>query len=298
MDGASREEEAARLYGDFKLVVHDVKERARWHARSKDGTLDRNAEALQAWSKLETFGDEIEKQYHSLAYHRLWLFDWLLRRYDVRRARSVVGGGGWVARNAHVLLLIAVAMVYVARRCKLFGDLQTQWTLVCCGTAYMAVLFLLVYAFREKLQDRREAIAVATHSLIPRLAAAAVVGLLFLASSLELLLVVLDTRVWWLFGLLFAVCGYLLLEMSRRIHPLPPLRRLALHALDIAATAFAHSLTLTLLAEGVLRKLLYVSGRSHSLFGWSESFSLVVFVFSIGLVVNLIWAEQPVTEPL
>jgi hypothetical protein len=297
MDGGSREDQAAELYDDFKLVVHDVKERAKWHARSKDENLDRNAEAVQAWNKLETFGDEIEKQYHSLVYHRLWLFDWLLRRYDVRRARSVVGGGWW-ARNAHLLLLFLVMLVYVARRLGLFGNHETLLTLFCCAGTYAAVLFVLARSFKAKLPERREAFAVATHSLIPRLAAAAVVGVLFLASSLELLLVVLDTRVLWLPVLLLAVYGYIFLEMSRRVHPLPPLRRLALHALDISATALAHSFTLTLLAEGVLRKLLEIRGSSRLLFGWSESFSLVVFVFSIGLVVNLIWAEQPVTEPL
>jgi hypothetical protein len=156
------------------------------------------------------------------------------------------------------------------------------------------VLGGLARSFRGKLSDRLEALATAVHSLIPRLAGAGAVGLVILASSQELLSAVLLTQPWWLIGLLLAGYGYLLLEMARRVHPLPRLRRLALHAFDISTTALAHSLTLVLLAEGVLRKAL--GGRA--VFGWSEAASAVVFVFSIGLVVNLIWAEQPVTEPL
>ncbi len=136
---------------------------------------------------------------------------------------------------------------------------------------------------------------IATHSLIPRLAGAGAVGLVILASSQDLLNVVVTTQPWWLIGLLLTGYSYLLLEMARRVHPLPLLRRLALHALDIAATALSHSMALALLAEGALRRVLDGTGGSY---GWSAAASVVVFVFSIGLVVNLIWAEQPVTEPL
>jgi hypothetical protein len=288
-------EAAAKLYCDFKLIVHEVKGRARWQGlRSRDETLDRDAEAVRVWSELETtHGAVIEKQYHSLEYHRLWLSDWLLRRYNLRQARKVVGGEGRWARNAHFFLLTVILMIYALRHLGFLGAHQTQWTLLLCAVAYAAMLILLTGSFRKKLPDR-EAFAVATQSLIPRLAGAAAVGLLFLFSSSDLIPVLLTTKPWWLLALLIAVYGYLLLEMSRRVHPLPRLRRLALHALDISATALAHSLTLTLLAEGALRKLLHDRGP----FGWRESLSLVVFVFSIGLVVNLIWAEQPITEPL
>lgn len=286
----------ARLYTLFRFLVDDRKGRNKWQALRSGEPLDRDALVVSAWKELET-KSAIEVQYHSLEYHRLWLFDWLLRRYDVRRARSVVGGRWW-AQKAHFLLLGAVLAVFVLRRLQWLGSHQTFWSLVLCGTAYAAVLILLARSFKARLSDRLEAFAVATHSLIPRLAGAGAVGLVILASSQELLKVVIGTNWWWLLGLLLAGYGYLLLEMAHRVHPAPPLSRLLFHGTDIAATALAHSMMLALLAEGALRKVLLNNGESHSPLDWSQSLSVVVFVFSIGLVVNLIWAEQPVTEPL
>lgn len=288
----------AQLYGLFRFLVDDRKGRNKWQALRSEKQLDRDALVVSAWKELEK-KPAIEAQYHSLEYHRLWLFDWLLRRYDIRRARSVVGGGKWWVQNAHFFLLGAVVAVFVLRRWEWLGSRQTFWSLILCGTAYAAVLVLLARSFRARLSDSLEAFAVATHSLIPRLAGAGAVGLVILASSQELLNVVVDAKPGWLIALLFAGYGYLLLEMARRIHPLPRARRLALHGFDVATTALAHSMTLALLAEGGLRKVLANSpGATADPLDWSQSLSVVVFVFSIGLVVNLIWAEQPVTEPL
>lgn len=287
----------AQNYALFRLLVDDKEGRLRWQALQETNPekfWDRDSEVVEIWRRVESGcrAEDFIAGRWSVLYHHLWIFDWLLRRYDVRRARGVVGGRGWGAQNVHFLLLGAIAMIYVLRRLEKLGADQTSWTLLLCAAAYIITLLVLTHSFGKL--PAREAFGVATQSLIPRLAGAAAVGLLFLFSSSDLIPVLLATKILWLLALLLAVYGYLLLEMSRRVHPLPRLRRLALHAFDISVTALAHSLTLTLLAEGALRKLLHDRGP----FGWHESFSLAVFVFSIGLVVNLIWAEQPVTEPL
>ena len=284
---------ARRLYAFFRFLVDDSMS-PKWQALREDKKLDRDDLVVRVWRELETTHQtEVKNQYHSLEYHRLWLFDWLLRRYDIRRAREVVGGGKWWVQNAHLFLLGGVVAVLALRQLEWLGADKTWGALLFCGFAYAAVLVVLAIAFSP---DGFEAFAMATHSLIPRLAGAGAVGLVILASSGELLTAVLDTKPWWLLGLLIAGYGYLLLEMARRIHPLPRARRLILHGFDVATTAFAHSMTLALLAEGGLRRVLAdPAGKPFSL--W-QSLSVVVFVFSIGLVVNLIWAEQPVTEPL
>jgi hypothetical protein len=292
----------ARRYALFKLLVQEKEGRLRWQAlkEHEPGKFwDTDSQVVDLWKKVEADCPEkdLAAGHWSVIYHRVWLFEWLLRRYDVRRARSVVGGGRWAA-NAHLFVLAAVVAVFVVRCVGWFGAYQTQWAALLTAVAYAAALAGLTKVFHNRLPDRLEALAVATHSLIPRLAGAGAVGLLFVASSEELLPVILSTKWWWLLGLLAASYGYLLLEMARRIHPLPRLPRLLLHGADLAATGLTHSLALTLLAEGALRKVLAGNGGSYPPLGWRESVSVVVFVFSIGLVVNLIWAEQPVTEPL
>jgi hypothetical protein len=287
----------ARHYALFRLLVDDKEGRLRWQALAELDAKefrDRDSTVVEIWEQieLECPSEDFVAGHWSLLYHRLWLFNWLLRRYDVRGARKVMGGGSW-ARNAHFLLLAAVMGVFALCRLERFGAGQTPWVFFLCAGIYVSVLTALTRSF-QKLPNRPESFAVATHSLIPRLAGAAAVGLLFLASSLEMFPVILKTKPWWLLALVAAVYGYLLLEMSWRIHPFPRFGRLVLHAFDISATALAHSLTLTLLAEGALRRMLANRGP----FNLHESISLAVFVFSIGLVINLIWAEQPVTEPL
>lgn len=289
----------ARLYERFKFLVHDKKGRSKWQAlRAEDHALDRDDLVVRVWKELETAHQQaIVDEYHSLEYHRHWLFEWLLGRYDIRRSRRVVGGGAW-DQNAHFLLLAAILGAFSLRRFEGLDPHQTLFALLLCGVAYLLTLTWLTRTFHPQLSDRLEALTLATHSLVPRLAGASAVGLVILASSQELLNVVVSTNWWWLPCLFLAGYGYLLLEMARRVHPLPRLRRLALHGADIAATALAHSMTLTLLAEGALRKVLDDTGGSHGPLSWSQSLSVVVFVFTIGLVVNLIWTEQPVTEPL
>lgn len=292
----------ARPYALFKLFVEEKEGWLRWQAlkeQTPDKSWDTDAEVLKLWKTLDSDSSskELASCHWSVVYHRLWLFEWFLRRYDIRRARSVAGGEGFWAQNVHFLLLGVVAVAFALRRFELLGSHETFYSLAFCGLAYAAVLTVLALSFkvRKKLPDGLEALTVATHSLIPRLAGAGAVGLIILASSQDLLKVVVGTKPWWLIGLLLAGYGYLLLEMTRRVHPLPRLRRLTLHALDIAVTALTHSMALALLAEGALRKVLDGAGGNY---GWSAAASVVVFVFSIGLVVNLIWADQPVTEPL
>ncbi len=285
-----------RLYAIFSFLLDDDN----WLALKKSQKkLDRHALATRLWQHLES-GDHralIEQTYQSLEYHRRLLFDWLLGRYDLRRARRAVGKAGW-APSAHLFLCTAMLAAFALHHANALSRHPTLWAVVLCVAVYGFVTAALTADFRAKLGSVPEALAVALHSLVPRLAGAGAVGLVILASSEELLRVVVGTRPSWLLGLLLAGYAYLLLEMARRIHPFPPPRRLLLLGLDVAATALAHALALALLAEGSLRKVLAGGEGSHGPFTCWQSAAVAVFIFTIGLVVNLIWAEKPVTEPL
>ncbi len=312
--------ECGRRYALLKLLVQEngglrwqalkewsLKERTEKARDRKEPSLwDADAQVLKLWQELE--GDfvregsaeisELARHRWSVVYHRHWLFDWFLSRYDIRRARQVLGGGAW-SRNAHALLAAAILVVLFFHLAGRLEPLPALSSVSLSLLIYSLVVAALGAGFRARVSDWPEAIALALHSLIPRLAGAGAVGLVILASSQELLRAVVETGWWWLVGLLLAGYGYLLLEMARRVYPSPPLPRLLCHGADIAATALAHSMTLALLAEGGLRRVLKNEpGEIADPFSCWELFSVVVFVFTIGLVVNLIWAEQPVTEPL
>lgn len=293
---------AARAYSLFKHLAHRGND-ALWQAlKEKLPQLDRDEVVLRLWTHLErNHRQTVELEAVSLPYHRLWLFTWFLGRYDLRRARRAAGGGaggGAWAANLHLLLLVAVAGLFAVRQLGCLTGVPTRLSAAILAALYGLAVLALAARFRGKLAGGLpEALALALNSLVPRLAAAGVVGAVILASSQELLVLIAYRVPWgWLAAVLAAAYGYILLEMARRIHPLPGCGRLLLHGLDLWATALAHSLALALVAEVPLARVLDPGGTAG--FGLAGSASVAVFIFVIGLVVNLIWAEQPVTEPL
>jgi hypothetical protein len=296
---------ARRLYGLLKFHSDDTKCWRHWQAlaESADPRRDRDAAVLSLWRLLE--GDPqgqayVRGTFQSLTYHRHRLFDWFLGRYDLRRGRAVWKEGIAVS-NAHLLLLVSVGAI-AALRLWLWTSsgvarepILRRPQVVLTAVAYALVAGLLGKSLRCSTAGVSEAVAVAVQSLVPRLAGAAAVGVLLLASSRDLLQFVVSgasaARVALLVGASYV---YLLLEMSRRIHPLPGLWRLLLLGLDVSATAFAHGLALTLVAEPGLQSILGDQGA----WGPWRMLNVTAFLSTIGLVVNLIWAEQPVTQPL
>jgi hypothetical protein len=297
---ASEREPWLARYALFKLLTSKKAGPLRWRALREAGERWEPGERIaQLWSELEEAPDEDFNSIHwSKIYHRDWLFHWFLSRYDLRAARRVLGGGT-MAAWAHVTLLVGVVLVFSSRRLDLLGAGGTLYSMALLAVLYLVIALGLAKSFHPRLTSRLDAFVLALQSLVPRLAGASAVGVLLLASSQELLQVVVGLALWWLWLPLLVVGGwaYCLLEMSRHVQPLPPPGRLALQGVDVTVTALGHSFALALLGEGALVKVLR-NGAAGPPLGWSQSLSVVVFVFVIGLIVNLIWAEQPVTEPL
>jgi hypothetical protein len=177
------------------------------------------------------------------------------------------------------------------------GGGSQPWTLVLVVGIYLTILLAQVTSFRPDAMRAAERWVLAGQSLVPRLAAASVVGLVILASSEELLgFVVGGASMWRAALLLTASLGYLLLEMARRIHPLPRARRLLRLGFDVSSTALAHAVAIAVCAERALRSILDPQ-RVEVLSAW-QLLNVAAFLLAIGLIVDLIWAEEPVTQPL
>lgn len=288
---------ANRLYGLFKFLSNDEKGRAVWHRlATEDPRLDRDQVVLDLWNVLQTYDPQhAEKIGSSTTYHRAWLFDLFLGHYDVRRSLRTAGAGGWSA-NFPIFLLVTVGALFILRRMPYTMTIPAWAWVLGVAMAYAAIVVPLALQFRRRLSSGVEATVLALQSLLPRLAGAAAVGLVILASSEELLELVIGVGWPWLLLPLIGGFLYLVLEMARRVHPLPRLRRLALHGLDIWVTGLCHALALTLVTERGLRTILQPA--SVGPFAPEAALSVTVFLFAIGLIVNLIWAEQPITEPL
>lgn len=294
---AIRSARANRLYGLFKLLSNDDKGRAVWHRLATEvPRLDRDQVVLDLWNVLEMDDPQhAERIGSSAAYHRAWLFDLFLRHYDVRRSLRTAGAGGWLVYFPS-FLLAAVGVLFILRRIPQTVTIPAWAWVLGVTMVYAVIVVPMAVQFRRRLSSGAEATVLALQSLLPRLAGAAAVGLVILASSEELLKLVIGVHWRWLLLPLVGGFLYLVLEMARRVHPLPRLRRLALQGLDIWLVGLCHALALTLVAERGLKKIL--DADSVGPFAWEAAMSVTVFLFAIGLIVNLIWAEQPITEPL
>jgi hypothetical protein len=292
-------------YALLKLLGDDRRSRPHWAALAEPGgsTLERPDVVLQLWRLFETEEGRayLRRHQRSVAYHRRRFFEWFLGGYDLRHARGILLARDRTAiRTIHFLLLagmLAVAALHLGVPAAAAGGRRQAWTLALVPAVYLAVVLVQVMSFRSDGLTAAERWILAGQSLVPRLAAASVVGLVLLASSEELLaFVVRGASPWRAAVLLAASFVYLLLEMARRIHPLPRPRRLLRLGSDVAATAFAHGLAIAVCAERPLRSILDPP-RMQVLSPW-QLLNVAAFLLAIGLIVNLIWAEEPVTQPL
>lgn len=294
------------VYGLLRFLTDESESRGKWQEISELATaenrtaLDRDASTWRLWGWLEDRGKSYVTSRSTLLFHRHRIFDWFLGRYDLRRARALFADGRAV-RNAHWLLLGGLLLAAFAEVTRWGGDaagpgpILARPAVLAVTVTYLVVTSWLAHRFRQQEAGRIEAITLAGQSLIPRLAGASAAGVVILASSEELArFVIAGAGPWRLALLVGASLLYLLLEMSRRIHPVPRLGRLLLHGLDVSATAFAHSLALALVTGP---GLVLIAETGQPLTGLSL-LNLAAVLFAIGLVVNLIWAEQPITQPL
>lgn len=259
---------------------------------------DREGAVMKLWLELRQKETQMEEQGLSVAYHEQFLFDWFLLRYDLDSARSVFwpklkGGLAWIVRNCQYLMLaLVLGAVYLMPRGPNPWRYLAIWVLV----PILAIVLLQWGLFRKRAG--RFAVWAAAFSLVPRLAGTVMVGLFFILSNGPLSTYVVKTpsNTWAV-----AVAGagsflYFAFEISRRVRPVPRPGVLFKRALDVLATGAAYSLALSAIGQTLILK---ASGLPDKTIGSpGQVFLLAAMILAIGVVINVIWAEEPVTKPL
>lgn len=303
------ETHALYLWWLFLMLRRPLSTRLVWREMTAPGGAlagrSRDELALGMWWRLrrrsctvEPKARFIERHKHSLPYHEELVFSWFLARYDITRAlqcfrdevrwpaRVVLGGWGVAALAG--LLVVLLLWLFAPGSPHLGG----WWRLLAVGAMYGAFAALL---------SRAGAVpwGLVLQALVPRLMGTAAVGYLFLLNTEEVFrnwLLPISRR--WTLALpallVLAAGTYLWLEIARRVDPAPKLCELATRTFRLLATGAAHS-TALFIVTGPGFPLVHKGGQRLD---GVEVLGLVAFVLTVGMVLNVIWAEEPVTAPM
>ncbi len=247
----------------------------------------------ELWSVMEIRDrDYILETYHSLPFHRRRLFAWLVDRYAIRSARALLGLRQWPSwlPLLGVTLGFVLAWIDVGKR---------EWPAAAmAGVGYAAAIALAVLFRRPRTGIGGAASAVAfAQALIPRLLGTAGAGALLLLSGSELLKWIAGGRLAHVLACAgiaaLATWAYLLLEMQHRLEPPAPFWALVRRAWEVWLLALAHSGLVVLVLRPAFEA---VADRPR--FDGVNLLAVTIAVFTTGLILNVIWAEEPITHPL
>ncbi|MBI2841708.1 MAG: hypothetical protein HYX75_25620 [Acidobacteria bacterium] len=247
-----------------------------WQVIRDDHHRDRHEIVWALWEILKS--DPLLKQHHhSVVGHRRIMFGWFVEHYDVPRARAIYASG-WPVRHFHwFLLALLLANLFTL----------SAWWLALLSYGISCMLFLV------KGRPSQISPIESVQSLVPRLAGAVAVGYLFLVASDSFTKYLSEQSRWRVGSACLGIAAlYLVLEMGHRLRPMPRLGVVLSRALDTLCIGACHAIALVIISSRFLSTI--VDGQV------SMSLSLVwaAVVLLIGLVLNVFWAEEPVTRPL
>lgn len=287
---------AALRFQLLRFLVDDARALGAWETVAAAApAIDRDARVLAVWKKVANDDwHELGSETWPLRYYEDKLYDWFLSRFDPGKAREVVRSGLW-PRQAHgVLLALVLGLLVLAH----FYASSARWLWLSVPAAYVAILLCLGWTFARPSQgpkaDRTfvEGFLLAANSLAPRLGAAVLVGLVGVGSFSSV-------PRWGSAGpglaasvaVLVAGGLYLAVQMARKVQPRG--RGLLRRWWAVGACGLSHSLALTAVGLTALRQIAHQTDAATA-----EIFSWAVWSLAMGLVLNVIWDETPVTQAL
>lgn len=312
---APTEETVANLRYAFLRVLSDpLKNNSFWFRVREAETQNRKANrqrsreredvVLALWRRIQEEDSKSLLHHHdSVIHHQNHFSNWFLSRYDVARSRAVFAESVFLRHIHYSLLGGLLALAFLRSDWDSPLALDLTWSGI-VGLYAASVLIPWVVALgrakgirsalrRGVLGDPFGAVAL-THcvqALIPRLAATVLVGYLFLLSAGDLAGYLADgvsLRVVLAAGLV--LLASLWLQMSKRIQtPLTP-RALLIRSLGVLATGACHAVGIVTLGWRLVVPTVEMT--------FSGVLKISMFVLTLGWIFNVIWADEPVTEPL
>ena len=288
------------LNGWLRLMTGDSGlARMRWSAlaASRHRELrDRDAYLLALWRRVENDaageGGLVEyarARWCPWEHYERHMFGWFLSRLDVVRAREVFGPSRRARWLDWILLPGALGLAVFALLPGL--DPTRSFFALLAAVAGLGLLYLWAelpgYAYLA--------------SLIPRLAATVGIGYLFLLNAPQIARYVCELPrrggLWLATGVLvLTALAYVMLHVSRRVHPAPRPAELLRRSLRVLALAVSYA-ALGLVAAAPVLFSRTVMGATEPI--EARHLALVAAIaLNLGVVLQLAWDEKPLTEPL
>lgn len=297
------EQEANALNGWLRWIQSDTPlARMRWShfVRSGNNLLkDRDGYVSKYFEKVSEkpfFLEHVEEHWCPWEYYKNHFFYWFLNRYQIPLALTVFTPGKGIG-YFHVwgsLLILALIPGYF-----LFSHAIPHAFLI-FTLAIAGVIGTGVVLARVKRLPARYLI----HALVPRLAGTTAIGYLFLMSIPQFILDLYFNR----FGsgiqvsaavlLLILILVFILLHIHKRVRPELSFSEAFPRGIQLLAVAAAYS-AIGLFFMYDLLFITIINSKPYPLpVGGSQLFLVAAISLAIGVLLQLIWEEKPVTEPL
>lgn len=295
-DGTSFPGQPAELrYQLLRFLIDDDRNRLKLQALDDLWPeLDRGGAVLRLWQFLVDHDlDYLKGVRQSSVYHQRRLFEWFVDQYDLVRARQVYTRRGVLYSGLQHVPLLGVGLAFLMADNPMLAMLT-----VVAGYVLPAGIWSIVRGGgkdTEAAGGRRLAALDFFQSLVPRLAGTAAAGTALMLSSEKLMgFLRTDEKARALpLLLLIPALLYLVLEIQQRVRPRLRWRELTRRVANIVFLALPHAAGIIFFVLPVIRHSLGIAGLSPE-----EIFRFTMAVFTAGLVLNVIWAEEPVTRPL
>lgn len=264
---------------------------------------ERNSYILNLWNRIDqqtTWSKMIQchiADRGSVTFYRRHFFEWFLRRYNIPYAMRVYCNDIAFSLLSVPLCLLSVALViiyfaFLPGKVPLFNWL---WWSILAG---LTLNYYMWYVIAKDCCDRIPFF----QTLTPRLAVTTAAGYLFLFSAGGLVETIYTRADPWYIALpvttavLSCILFYIGITIRRRVWPPPYGEKLAGKCLHL----LLYGITYSLLELFMIAPLLFQPPFLNSGDPQSKAYLLVTatLALAIGMVLQLVWEEKPVTELL
>lgn len=254
-----------------------------WHSMNDDGAANQLAK------------EQVKQKRTTWSYYERHFFNWFLERFNVVDARQVFNKG-WFNRYVHLPLSL-VATVLVLWYFGFSSQSPCEWLLAMSGIIFAFILGNVLAWIKP---------AYYLQSLIPRLAVTTGIGYLFLFSASGLTTVIYSNKI-PLEGqraisltLIIVVLIYMMQVIQRAVQPRLKFWPAFVRSLHLIVMAIAYSAVGLLICAPVLYNSLFLGSETYNNPGHPAGYLLITaaIALAIGVALQLVWEDKPVTEPL